>query len=155
MFRERSASCDRNIENSSHTNTDTNLPRRNSAEPPNGAYGWVCVACCFWINAHSRLPCLDNISEICLSQDDLLILNFTIAWGVHYMLCLSPSHRAVTDLALDLGKLLIRSISRLLSQQQLLPRSNGFALCLCRWPVHFSSSPRLTLGNHHDSIIRY
>ncbi|KAL8985841.1 MAG: hypothetical protein Q9205_000559 [Flavoplaca limonia] len=57
MFRERSASRDRNIEYSSHTNTDTNLPRRNSeetiiahgprpierisAEPPNGGYGWV------------------------------------------------------------------------------------------------------------------
>ncbi|KAI4108011.1 MAG: hypothetical protein L6R37_001293 [Teloschistes peruensis] len=21
--------------------------------PPNGGYGWVCVACCFWINAHT------------------------------------------------------------------------------------------------------
>ena len=22
-------------------------------EPPDGGYGWVCVACCFWINAHT------------------------------------------------------------------------------------------------------
>ena len=21
--------------------------------PPNGGYGWVCVACSFWINAHT------------------------------------------------------------------------------------------------------
>ena len=21
--------------------------------PPNGGYGWVCVACVFWINAHT------------------------------------------------------------------------------------------------------
>lgn len=21
--------------------------------PPNGGYGWVCVLCCFWINAHT------------------------------------------------------------------------------------------------------
>ena len=21
--------------------------------PPDGGYGWVCVACCFWINAHT------------------------------------------------------------------------------------------------------
>ncbi|KAL8941452.1 MAG: hypothetical protein Q9216_002225 [Gyalolechia sp. 2 TL-2023] len=24
-----------------------------AAAPPNGGYGWVCVACCFWINAHT------------------------------------------------------------------------------------------------------
>ncbi|KAL9637780.1 MAG: hypothetical protein Q9204_001754, partial [Flavoplaca sp. TL-2023a] len=57
MFRERSASWDGNIDNSSHTNTNTNLPPRDSeetiiahgprpieripAEPPNGGYGWV------------------------------------------------------------------------------------------------------------------
>lgn len=22
-------------------------------QPPNGGYGWVCVACCFLINAHT------------------------------------------------------------------------------------------------------
>ncbi len=22
-------------------------------QPPDGGYGWVCVACCFWINAHT------------------------------------------------------------------------------------------------------
>lgn len=22
-------------------------------DPPNGGYGWVCVACSFWINAHT------------------------------------------------------------------------------------------------------
>jgi len=22
-------------------------------EPPDGGYGWVCVACCFWINANT------------------------------------------------------------------------------------------------------
>lgn len=32
------------------------------------------------------VSCFDNLSEICLSQDDLLILNFTVAWGVHYAL---------------------------------------------------------------------
>lgn len=21
--------------------------------PPDGGYGWVCVVCCFWINAHT------------------------------------------------------------------------------------------------------
>jgi hypothetical protein len=26
---------------------------QNSDEPPNGGYGWVCVACGFWINAHT------------------------------------------------------------------------------------------------------
>lgn len=25
----------------------------NVAEPPDGGYGWVCVACCFFINAHT------------------------------------------------------------------------------------------------------
>ncbi|KAI9710989.1 MAG: hypothetical protein M1820_002427 [Bogoriella megaspora] len=25
----------------------------NPDEPPNGGYGWVCVACAFWINAHT------------------------------------------------------------------------------------------------------
>ncbi|KAL9007161.1 MAG: hypothetical protein Q9188_000095 [Gyalolechia gomerana] len=24
-----------------------------ASDPPNGGYGWVCVACCFWINAHT------------------------------------------------------------------------------------------------------
>lgn len=26
---------------------------RTADEPPNGGYGWVCVACCFWVNAHT------------------------------------------------------------------------------------------------------
>jgi len=26
-------------------------PKAETDEPPNGGYGWVCVACCFWINS--------------------------------------------------------------------------------------------------------
>lgn len=26
---------------------------RNSHDVPDGGYGWVCVACVFWINAHT------------------------------------------------------------------------------------------------------
>ncbi len=49
--------------------TETDLPHRHSettiaaqdlerldelpAEAPNGGYGWICVTCCFWINAHT------------------------------------------------------------------------------------------------------
>ncbi|KAA6410826.1 MAG: mfs transporter [Lasallia pustulata] len=29
------------------------LQRSNVAGPPDGGYGWVCVACCFFINAHT------------------------------------------------------------------------------------------------------
>ena len=27
--------------------------KRIQDDPPDGGYGWVCVACCFWINAHT------------------------------------------------------------------------------------------------------
>lgn len=28
-------------------------PKDDQAAPPDGGYGWVCVACVFWINAHT------------------------------------------------------------------------------------------------------
>lgn len=29
------------------------LPAADEQEPPDGGYGWVCVAATFWINAHT------------------------------------------------------------------------------------------------------
>jgi hypothetical protein len=31
--------------------------------PPDGGYGWVCVACVFWINAHTW-----GINSVCLPE---------------------------------------------------------------------------------------
>lgn len=35
-----------------HADVDTD-EKYNRDVPPDGGYGWVCVACVFWINAHT------------------------------------------------------------------------------------------------------
>ena len=125
---------------------EKNLPRRNSEktvtaqEPeavnnnklpgePNGGYGWVNVACCFAINAHT--------------------------WGVRSSFLLFYIQGDLTDSAIYLDKLVLWSVPSLLFEQQLLPGSNCSALCFCRWSVHLSSSLSLANSNYHYSVVRY
>lgn len=49
--------------------------------PPDGGYGWVCVACVFWINAHtwginsvSKLPIFSISLPTCMSS-------YTTTWS--------------------------------------------------------------------------
>ena len=35
------------------TNSAQSGEKQAAIAPPNGGYGWVCVFCCFWINAHT------------------------------------------------------------------------------------------------------
>ncbi|CAO1605134.1 hypothetical protein XANCAGTX0491_008661 [Xanthoria calcicola] len=60
-FRECNQS-NRSVDHSSVTETSLSqqnpektiiAAQKSEPEAPNGGYGWVCVACCFWINAHT------------------------------------------------------------------------------------------------------
>jgi hypothetical protein len=54
--------CERNDHNveplSDEVAQETSQP---AWTPPNGGYGWVCVACCFFINGHTW-----GINSVCL-----------------------------------------------------------------------------------------
>jgi hypothetical protein len=49
---------EKKTEHSDRSNSETiesapNQTQEQTWEPPNGGYGWVCVATCFFINAHT------------------------------------------------------------------------------------------------------
>lgn len=46
---DRRSQQDNDSDNTDVEQTPSTLPKLDD-EPPNGGYGWVCVACCFFIN---------------------------------------------------------------------------------------------------------
>ena len=44
---------DSSLEDAEHQQYRLSGVEKACDEPPDGGYGWVCVACCFWINAHT------------------------------------------------------------------------------------------------------
>lgn len=49
--------------------------------PPDGGYGWVCVACVFWINAHTWG--INSVSILDFGSLILHSLNCFTVFGVH------------------------------------------------------------------------
>lgn len=88
--------------------------------PPNGGYGWVCVACVFWINAHT--------------------------WGFNsvgpFTLCINPSNFKMTDSIQGLWR-----FSCILPGEQLLSRCISFKVCFCRRVLHLNIFSHLTSRN--------
>lgn len=94
--------------------------------PPNGGYGWVCVACVFWINAHT--------------------------WGINSVryLIVFPSFTISAD-----RFLVIWCFPRLLSRPQYLSRRYPVGFCLHWRPVYISGADHLTSCNECYSFVWY
>lgn len=88
-------------------------------EPPDGGYGWVCVACCFWINAHT--------------------------WGINSVSgCPSICQEGVCT---DNPSIVLWSLSSALPGCGDLPWRNLSRIRLRRRSLHFSSSPNISSRN--------
>ena len=101
--------------------------------PPNGGYGWVCVACCFFINGHT--------------------------WGVNSVRLFTIRNQEFVlnqgSLADFIASQVLRCLPRQLSSKQCLPRRNIPRLRLRRRPLHLSSHARLAHRHHGCWPIRH
>lgn len=92
--------------------------------PPNGGYGWVCVACSFWINAHT--------------------------WGINSVrssfVCVN---RTIADWTQD-----IRRFSFILPCAQPFPRCHLIGFCIRRWTFHLTSFACVPSRNLYHSRVR-
>lgn len=109
-------------------------------EPPDGGYGWVCVACCFWINANTW-----GINSVSMTTRSSA-RNLTKDWILSRMVYFWPTTSQLPSIRARLiwsSPLLVVSLSRKPCSYRLLrPTLPGF---MALGPPYFSvsSSKRL------------
>lgn len=59
------------------------IPAVNAVDqPPDGGYGWVCVACCFWINAHTWGINSVSVTASTCQKQTLLRKGISVVWCI-------------------------------------------------------------------------